>query len=121
MNEAMIQVLQAIEGFTPEEATGYFGNGTRARLKTIDSGSSDWVWLASSALVCNGIRKNTTRSWSFELSEDVRKFQESYALPVTSVIDKTTWMSLLTSKEILIENVLHVIHDLKLQMIWLLV
>lgn len=98
MNEAMIQVLQAIEGFTPEEATGYFGNGTRARLKTIDSGSSDWVWLASSALVCNGIRKNTTRSWSFELSEDVRKFQESYALPVTSVIDKTTWMSLLTSK-----------------------
>lgn len=54
MNTALIQVLQAIEGFSPAEATGNFGNGTRSRLQTISGGSSQWVWLASMALVCNG-------------------------------------------------------------------
>ena len=51
MNTALIQVLQAIEGFTPDQATGNFGTGTRSGLKTISSGNAgsnpSWVWLAS--------------------------------------------------------------------------
>ena len=46
MNIALIQVLQALEGFTPDEATGNFGAGTRSRLQTTSGGTSQWGWLA---------------------------------------------------------------------------
>lgn len=98
MNTALIQVLQAIEGFTPAEATGNFGNGTRSRLQTISSGTSEWVWLASVALSCNGYQITATNSWSSTIANMIREFQTNYALPVTGVVDTTTWMSLLTSK-----------------------
>lgn len=58
MNQALIQVLQALEGYSPEEATGNFGSGTRSKLKEIGETNSDsypeWVWLADVALFCNG-------------------------------------------------------------------
>lgn len=98
MNTGLIQVLQKLEGFSTDEATGYFGNGTRSRLRTISSGGGDWVWLASAALVCNGHASSVTRTWSTSLASQVRAFQAAYALPVTGVVDPTTWMSLLTSK-----------------------
>lgn len=98
MNTGLIQVLQALEGFTPEQATGNFGNGTRSRLKTVSSGSGDWVWLASAGLVCNGQSSSVTRTWDARLAAQVRTFQADYALPVTGKVDPTTWMSLLTSK-----------------------
>lgn len=98
MNTALIQVLQAIEGFTPGQATGNFGNGTRSRLQTISGGSGDWVWLASVALICNGYLDTPTRNWSANLSGAMVRFQNDYALPATGVADPTTWMSLLTSK-----------------------
>ncbi|MDR6938484.1 glycoside hydrolase domain-containing protein [Arcanobacterium hippocoleae] len=98
MNKALIQVLQSLQGFTPTQATGNFGSGTRSRLRTISSGTSQWVWLASVALVCNGYQITPTESWSSTLTATIRKFQQDYALPVTGVVDPTTWMSLLTSK-----------------------
>lgn len=98
MNTALIQVLQAIEGFTPGQATGNFGNGTRSRLQTISGGSGEWVWLASVALICNGYLETPTRNWSSSLSGALVRFQNDYALPATGVADPTTWMSLLTSK-----------------------
>ena len=59
MNTALIQVLQSLEGFSPSEATGNFGNGTRSRLKTITannaSSNESWVWLASTALAADSI------------------------------------------------------------------
>lgn len=102
MNTALIQVLQALEGFTPAEATGNFGSGTRSRLKTIDASSSlensQWVWLGSVALVCNGENNQIGTIWSSELQAAIGLFQGQYALPSTNILDPTTWMSLLTSK-----------------------
>ncbi|MEY8437434.1 glycoside hydrolase domain-containing protein [Atopobiaceae bacterium 24-176] len=102
MNTALIQVLQALEGFTPAEATGNFGSGTRSRLKTIDASNSlensQWVWLGSVALVCNGENNQIGAIWSSELQAAISLFQGQYALPSTNILDSTTWMSLLTSK-----------------------
>lgn len=102
MNTALIQVLQALEGFTPNEATGNFGNGTRARLKTISaanaSANRSWMWLASTALVCNGYGSGPSQVWTSTIGNNVTSFQRRYAIRVTGVIDPTTWMSLITSK-----------------------
>lgn len=98
MNTALIQVLQAIEGFSPAEATGNFGNGTRSRLQTISGGSSQWIWLASVALVCNGYSVSPTSTWNSTIASTIRKFQNDLALPASGMVDPTTWMSLLTSK-----------------------
>ena len=102
MNTALIQVLQSLEGFSPSEATGNFGNGTKARLKTITSNNASsneaWVWLASTALACNGIGGEPTFVWTSTFANIVKAFQKRYAIAVTGSIDSTTWMSLLTSK-----------------------
>lgn len=102
MNTALIQVLQSLEGFSPSEATGNFGNGTKARLKTITSNNASsnesWVWLASTALACNGIGGEPTFVWTSTFANIVKAFQGRYAIAVTGSIDSTTWMSLLTSK-----------------------
>lgn len=98
MNTALIQVLQAVEGFTPAEATGNFGNGTRSRLKTISEGTSEWVWLASVALTCNGYSLTPTSTWNNAIVSALYKFQAEHVIPVTGKVDPTTWMSLLTSK-----------------------
>ncbi|RSX49046.1 glycoside hydrolase domain-containing protein [Bifidobacterium castoris] len=101
MNMALIQVLQALEGFTPDEATGNFGNGTRSRLKTIDASTAGanpkWVWLASAALVCNGYGSSVYSVWNTAISGAVEEFQHAYALPASGGVDAYTWMSLLTS------------------------
>ena len=98
MNTALIQVLQSLEGFSPSEATGNFGNGTRSRLKTITannaSSNESWVWLASTALACNGIGGGPTFVWTSTFANIVKAFQERYAIAVTGSIDSTTWMSL---------------------------
>lgn len=64
MNTAIIQVLQAVEGFGPEVSNGNFGNGTKGALKIITSSNSaqnpNWVWIASVALVCNKYLSSTT-------------------------------------------------------------
>ncbi len=102
MNTALIQVLQALEGFTPAQATGNFGDGTRSRLKTVSASSAaenpQWVWLGSVALVCNGEDNAVSTAWTTELQAAILLFQGEYALPSTGVFDPTTWMSLLTSK-----------------------
>ena len=54
MNTALIQILQSLEGYSPEDATGYFGNGTKSNLKKITSSNAssygNWVWLAKATL-----------------------------------------------------------------------
>ena len=93
MNTALIQVLQSLEGFSPSEATGNFGNGTRSRLKTITannaSSNESWVWLASTALACNGIGGGPTFVWTSTFANIVKAFQERYAIAVTGSIDST--------------------------------
>ncbi|MDR6939435.1 glycoside hydrolase domain-containing protein [Arcanobacterium hippocoleae] len=98
MNKALIQVLQAIEGFTPSQATGNFGTGTKARLKTISGGTSEWVWIGTAALVCNGIGQRVVTAWDPSIPAAIKSFQNRYKIPQTGKFDPTTWMSLLTSK-----------------------
>ena len=102
MNTALIQVLQAIEGFSPAEATGNFGNGTKARLTIVTPSNAaslpKWAWLAQVALVCNRISPDIYPSAQTALSTFVPQFQAKYQLPRSGVVDSTTWMSLLTSK-----------------------
>ena len=102
MNKALIQVLQAMEGFTPAQATGNFGSGTTARLLTISADNAadhnNWLWLASSALVANGYPAIATSWWRDETSTALRDFQRDHALAQTAILDRATWMSLLTSR-----------------------
>ena len=44
MNQAMIKVLQAIEGFSVSEATGYFGAGTKSRLPFQPKNQQKMFW-----------------------------------------------------------------------------
>ncbi len=102
MNTAIIQVLQAVEGFGPEVSNGNFGEGTKGALKVITSANasqySDWVWIASVALVCNKYLSDATEDWTSAFQNKLEEFQSDYALPVTGQIDVNTWMSLFVSK-----------------------
>lgn len=104
MNKALVQVLQALEGYTPETATGYFGSGTRTNLKAkgdITEGNAasnpEWVWLGSTALLCNGRSVTPSTSWNANLAAAIVAFQRQNAISQSGVLDYTTWMSLLTS------------------------
>ena len=102
MNKALIQVLQAIQGFTPSQATGNFGDGTRARLKIINQSNAlsnpKWVWLGTVGLICNGLAHFAGDDWNYIVATAIYEFQKLHALPETGEFDTTTWMSLLTSK-----------------------
>ncbi|MFD2674891.1 hypothetical protein [Gulosibacter bifidus] len=80
MNTALIQVLQALEGFTPEEATGNFGKGTTARLVSINRDNAEWypewVWLGRVALIANGFLGYPAGEWDAFLEESIREFQQ---------------------------------------------
>lgn len=96
MNTALIQVLQSLEGYTPEAATGNFGDGTTANLRVINPNNAgsypQWLWLITAALTCNGYDVKSQGVWTC-----VKTFQRDYALPATGIVDKSTWMSLLIS------------------------
>ena len=83
MNTALIQVYKALEGFTPDEATGNFGDGTRSRLKTITSANASaneyWLWLASVALACKW-HWAPDHMWTSSFGNLVTEFQRQYAL-----------------------------------------
>lgn len=100
MNEALIKVLQAIEGYSVSGATGNFGDGTKANLPILpDVQNSDAVALVRYSLCCNGYSVDiTSTTWNSELESVIRNFQTDLMLPVTGKADVNTWMSLLLSK-----------------------
>lgn len=102
LNTALIKVLQALEGYSIEDATGHFGAGTTSNLKTVTPTNaglfSEWVWLGSVGLLCNGFGTSAVMVWDSTMDRSIVAFQSEYALPKTGVLDRTTWMSLLTSK-----------------------
>lgn len=102
MNKALIQILQSLEGYSPNDATGYFGNGTRSKLKIVDRGNSGqygkWVWLAKTILNCLGYECNVNEVWDDRLNSVIAKFQEDYGIGISKKLDTDTWMSLLTTK-----------------------
>lgn len=102
MNTALIQILQSLEGYSPDDATGNFGHGTRGNLKTISrqnaSSYGKWVWLAKAVLNCIRYDCLQNENWDDDFAEQLTKFQKDYKLPVSGALDVNTWMSLLTSK-----------------------
>ena len=94
MNTAIIQVLQAVEGFAPEVSNGNFGNGTKGALKVINATNAaanpDWVWIASVALICNGYLDNTERKWVPALQLAIEAFQVAMLC-----LSRDSWMSTL--------------------------
>lgn len=98
MNEALIKVLQAIEGLSPEQATGTFGEKTKNLCPIFPpNGSAEAISLFRSSLMCNGYYIGTGASWDQLLESMVKAFQKDMCLPVTGKADLNTWMSLLLS------------------------
>lgn len=109
MNKALIIVLQAIEGYSPEDATGNFGLGTKNNLP-LDL-SFSWtqdllryyqcVKLVQYALCCNGYGENIdlgNTQWNTNLSNTVKDFQKDMNIEETGRMNVDTWMALLLSK-----------------------
>lgn len=102
MNKALIQILQSLEGYSPNDATGHFGNGTKSKLKTITSSNfssyGKWVWLAKATLNCLGYKCIQDNIWNSDFENNLSKFQEDYKISVNKQLDINTWMALLISK-----------------------
>lgn len=106
MNEALIKVLQAIEGYSVDEATGNFGSGTKANLPIVPSNgelSSEVeekaIKLVRYALCCNGFDVGTSSGqWDSRLETRIQEFQATMCLTQTMICDTNTWMALLLSK-----------------------
>lgn len=99
MNQAMIKVLQAIEGFSVSEATGYFGAGTKSRLPLLPSvTNAEATYLFRAALCCNGYDVSLSTSWDAALERVITQFQNDMLLEVTKMADVNTWMALLVSR-----------------------
>lgn len=99
MNDALIKVLQAIEGFSPDEATGNFGQGTKSRCPVLpDSSEPEATRLLKYALCCNGYAVSELgSSWTTETTTKVKAFQTEYCLEADGIVGLNTWMALLLS------------------------
>ena len=99
MNQALIKVLQAIEGLSPAEANGNFGPTTKRLCPIVPPNENPAaIKLIKYALTCNGIvNTGSSVTWDTLLYQNVINFQVSVAIPVTGVVDLNTWMSLLLS------------------------
>ena len=107
MNESLIKVLQAIEGYSVENATGNFGEGTKANLPIVPSlggiseqTEKDAIKLVRYALCCNGYSSVNINSeqWDDSLTNILKEFQGDMCLEQTGACDTNTWMALLLSK-----------------------
>lgn len=111
LNKALILVLQAIEGFKEDEATGYFGEGTKRELPLDFDPSGYWIQqhdkyvasikLIQYALCCNGFEESVNLSnseWNAQLSNTIKEFQSELNIEQTGKMNVDTWMALLLSK-----------------------
>ncbi len=110
---ALIKCLQAVEGLSPADATGNFGNTTKALCPDIPYTNSakkqdgtpysaqdiaDATEILKCALTANGYGNwEIDGQFTDKTAEDIRAFQKDLALEVTGRADIATWMSLLTS------------------------
>lgn len=99
MNDALIKVLQAIEGFSPDEATGNFGEGTKSRCPQLpDASEPAATKLLKYALCCNGYPvSDLTGTWTTETTTRLKAFQAEYCLTADGIAGLNTWMALLLS------------------------
>ncbi|TWP52901.1 DUF1906 domain-containing protein [Lentzea tibetensis] len=105
---ALLKAIQYELGVPDDQATGYFGEGTKAGLRrnTIEPGSpAAWIRLFSAACVFNSpffLFPNEwyatfTSSWTEGLGNWLRKFQEFSHIDPNGRGDFTTWAQLLVS------------------------
>lgn len=95
----LIYYLQALMDLTPDEAGGNFGPATQESLPIISNGAvrEDYLTILKAGLILNNITGVSIDSgWSI-LQQQVRVFQSQRAIPVTGVVNKSTWMALLVS------------------------
>lgn len=106
MNKAMIKVLQAIEGYSVEDATGNFGAGTKEKLPIVPSAGQiseetekKAIKLLRYSLLCNGYNVSITSDlWDTKLGDVVEEFQGDMRIEQLRVCTVDTWMALLLSK-----------------------
>ncbi|HBN28882.1 MAG TPA: hypothetical protein DEF85_07645 [Clostridiaceae bacterium] len=101
MNKAMIMVLQAIEGYTPEEANGNFGSGTKSRLHMLfipHVVNLEATYLFRSALCCNGYDVELGYDWGNDVEIATFDFQSDMLLNTNGAADTDTWMALMISR-----------------------
>lgn len=107
MNKALITALQAVEGYSVDEATGNFGDGTKDKLPLLpdtdgilsEQTREEATDLVKYALVCNGYNISLSNSeWDSELIQAIIEFQKDIAINQTGKVDVDTWMSLMISK-----------------------
>lgn len=115
-NKAVIYVLQAIEGMSPDVATGNFASKTQASCPDIpykrtssaaksysdsyytDLQISDFIELLQFGMYVNGVGDGTINGvFDTKTQQNVTTFQKKFALPVTGKVDLTTWLSLFVS------------------------
>lgn len=105
MNKALIKVLQAIEGYSVDDATGNFGTGTKNNLYKLylpeNNNNIEVINLLKYCLCCNGYGRSinlSSSSWDTALQAAVKKFREDVNLSSEAKVDTNTWMALLLSK-----------------------
>lgn len=109
-NKALIYALQAEEGMPTSVANGNFGPSTKKCCPTIPYSNAEsnysgvnysesqigrFAKLANMGLYVNGIGDgnfDTTLSMAL-----VKQFQSKYALPITGILNLTTWLSIFIS------------------------
>lgn len=120
-NKALVFALQAEEGMPTSVANGSFGPTTQLCCPTIPyvksstaakcyPGATNSSFYSHSqinsitellqfALLVNGFGDGVIDGiFDSNTQQDIREFQKKYAIPVTGVADRTTWMSLFVSR-----------------------
>lgn len=106
MNQSMIKVLQAIEGYSVDGATGNFGSGTKEKLPIVPSigqinasTEEKAIKLVRYALCCNGYDVPiTSGTWDSSLGDKIEEFQKDMCIEQSRICTVDTWMALLLSK-----------------------
>lgn len=101
MNKAMIKVLQAIQGYSVEEATGNFGSGTKSRLPMLllpQQQNPEATYLFRAILCCNGYDVGLSDSWGNDVELTTKEFQGDMLLTQNGTADTNTWMALMISR-----------------------
>lgn len=99
LNKFLIFYLQSLMGLTPADATGNFGPATQQSLPNISDNttSEHYFNILKAGLILNRIFIESVNDGWDKLQSKVLAYQKDRVIPQTGIVDKTTWMALLTS------------------------
>ena len=109
-NKALIYAIQAEEGMSTSVANGNFGPSTKRCCPTIPYSNVETSYNGSmytdakigrfAKLVNMGLYVNGVGDGNFETTvsiSSIKHFQSKYALPITGIVNLTTWLSIFIS------------------------